>query len=44
VDGSIVEAFSAEGRSTTTRAYPTEASRWQVSADGPLEIWRLGLP
>jgi beta-fructofuranosidase len=42
VDGSMVEAF-AGGRSTTTRAYPTESSRWQVSADGSLEIWRLGL-
>ncbi len=42
VDGSMVEAFAA-GRSTTTRAYPTASSRWQVSADGALEIWRLGL-
>jgi beta-fructofuranosidase len=41
VDGSMVEAF-AGGRSTTTRAYPTASSRWQVSADGALEIWRLG--
>jgi beta-fructofuranosidase len=43
VDGSIVEAFSGD-RSTTTRAYPTESSRWRVTADNPVEIWRLGLP
>ena len=41
VDGSMVEAF-ATGRSTTTRAYPTESSRWQVVTDAPVEIWRLG--
>ena len=41
VDGSMVEAFAA-GRSTTTRAYPTESSRWQVVTDAPVEIWRLG--
>jgi hypothetical protein len=39
----MVEAFTA-GRSTTTRAYPTESSRWRVVADGPVAIWRLGLP
>ena len=43
VDGSIVEAFAAD-RSTTTRAYPTESGRWRVVTDGPVEIWRLGLP
>ncbi len=42
VDGSMVEAFVA-GRSITTRAYPTESSRWRVTADGPVEVWRLGL-
>ena len=43
VDGSMVEAF-AGGRSTTTRAYPTATSRWQIDAAGPVEVWRLGLP
>ncbi|HZA03460.1 MAG TPA: glycoside hydrolase family 32 protein [Propionibacteriaceae bacterium] len=42
VDGSMVEAFTAD-RSTTARAYPTESSRWRVTADAPVEIWRLGL-
>jgi beta-fructofuranosidase len=42
VDGSMVEAFAA-GRSTTTRAYPTPASWWQVEAADAVEIWRLGL-
>jgi beta-fructofuranosidase len=43
VDGSMVEAF-ADGRSTTTRAYPTSTSRWLVDAVGAVVIWRLGLP
>ena len=43
VDGSMVEAF-AGGRSTTTRAYPTDSSHWRVTAEGPAEVWRLGLP
>ena len=42
VDGSMVEAF-AGGRSTTTRAYPTESSCWRVIAESPVEVWRLGL-
>jgi beta-fructofuranosidase len=42
VDGSMVEAYAA-GRSTTTRAYPTGTSRWQIDAVDPVEIWRLGL-
>jgi beta-fructofuranosidase len=43
VDASMVEAFDG-GRSTTTRAYPTATSRWQVDAADGAEIWRLGLP
>jgi beta-fructofuranosidase len=42
VDGSMVEAFAA-GRCTTTRAYPTQTSRWIVDAADPVEIWSLGL-
>ena len=42
VDGSLVEAFAADGRSLTTRAYPTGTSRWQV--DGPAQVHRLALP
>jgi beta-fructofuranosidase len=40
VDGSMVEAF-AEGRSITTRAYPTESGRWRVIADELAEVWCL---
>jgi beta-fructofuranosidase len=43
VDGSMVEAFAGH-RATTTRAYPTETSRWRVVTDGPVEVWRLGPP
>jgi beta-fructofuranosidase len=43
VDGSMVEAFAAD-RSTTTRAYPTESTRWRVTADSSVEVWQLGLP
>jgi beta-fructofuranosidase len=43
VDGSMVEAF-ADGRSTTTRAYPTSTSRWHAETADPVEIRRLGLP
>lgn len=42
VDGSLVEAFAADGRSLTTRAYPTATSRWRV--DGPARVHRLALP
>ena len=42
VDGSLVEAFAADGRSLTTRAYPTTTSRWRV--DGPGRVHRLALP
>lgn len=42
VDGSLVEAFAADGRSLTTRAYPTATSRWQV--DGPARVHALALP
>ncbi len=42
VDGSLVEAFAADGRSWTTRAYPTATSHWRV--DGPARLHRLALP
>lgn len=42
VDGSLVEAFAADGRTLTTRAYPTTTSRWRV--DGPARVHRLELP
>ncbi|SDT23115.1 beta-fructofuranosidase [Friedmanniella luteola] len=42
VDGSLVEAFAADGRSLTTRAYPTPTSHWRV--DGPARVHRLELP
>ena len=42
VDGSLVEAFAADGRSLTTRAYPTVTSRWRV--DGTARVHRLELP
>lgn len=44
VDGSMVEAFAGDGRVTTTRAYPRVHRRWRVTAAGPIEFWRLGLP
>jgi beta-fructofuranosidase len=42
VDGSMVEAF-ADGRSVTTRAYPTRTSRWLVDTADAVEIWSLRL-
>ena len=44
VDGSVVEAFAGDGRVTTTRAYPGEADHWRLATDGPVDVWRLGLP
>jgi beta-fructofuranosidase len=40
VDGSIVEVFSG-GRAYTTRAYPTETSRWSIEADADVVVHRL---
>jgi beta-fructofuranosidase len=44
VDGSMVEAFDGAGSAHTTRAYPTETSRWRLRTAGPVPIaaWRLG--
>ena len=42
VDGSMVEAF-ADGRSMTTRAYPTAKSRWLVDTAETVDIWSLRL-
>jgi beta-fructofuranosidase len=42
VDGSLVEAFAADGRSLTTRAQPTTTSRWRV--DGAARVHALALP
>ncbi len=41
VDGSVVEGFGADGQTFTTRAYPTDDSRWIVT--GATEAYRLGL-
>ncbi len=42
VDGSLVEAFAADGRTWTTRAYPSTTSAWRV--DGPARLHTLTLP
>ncbi|GIG40730.1 glycosyl hydrolase family 32 [Cellulomonas phragmiteti] len=44
VDGSVLEAFEADGRSTTMRVYRRGAHRWRVRSRGGLEVWVLGLP
>lgn len=33
VDGSIVEAYGADGRTVTTRAYPGAGSAWSVTGE-----------
>lgn len=41
VDGSLIEAFG-DGPSTTTRRYPTESSRWEVTSAAGYRVWSLG--
>ncbi|HET9649154.1 MAG TPA: glycoside hydrolase family 32 protein [Microlunatus sp.] len=43
VDGSLVETFGPHG-SYTTRHYPGPRAHWLVETDGPVQVWRLGLP
>ncbi|WP_162458447.1 glycoside hydrolase family 32 protein [Pseudactinotalea terrae] len=44
VDGSLVEVFTANGGSFTTRAYPTAGSRWELAGDlTDVQIHGLGL-
>ncbi|WP_114558960.1 glycoside hydrolase family 32 protein [Desertihabitans aurantiacus] len=40
VDGSLVEVFSADGRTTTTRGYPTAEGGWEVVGEGRLHRLR----
>jgi beta-fructofuranosidase len=45
VDGSMVEIFDGSATAFTTRAYPTDNSRWVLRCDAEvsLEAWKLGL-
>jgi len=42
VDGSIIEVFQ-DGSAYTTRAYPSQTSRWAIQTSGGVELYRLGL-
>jgi beta-fructofuranosidase len=44
VDGSMIEVFDGTATPYTTRAYPTEASRWLLRATRPVRLraWHLG--
>jgi beta-fructofuranosidase len=43
VDGSLVELFGL-GPSYTTRAYPGPERHWVIESEGPVAVWRRGLP
>lgn len=44
VDGSLIEAFTADGGSHTTRAYPSPESRWRLTGDlTDVQVHTLGL-
>jgi len=43
VDGSLIECFGPTG-TFTTREYPGAYGRWILESDGPITVWRLGLP
>lgn len=44
VDGSLIEAFTVDGGSLTTRAYPGPESRWQLTGDlADVQVYALGL-